>query len=118
MKSPDKKTPPGVSEQIKLPDHLRARLDSLAAGMGCGFDEALAKTVTSGLDFMEAERVASSAEADLSPRQSAILQGLRDGLAIKEIAGKLAISEVTVRTHIVRIRERLNCPDLLKLRMP
>jgi DNA-binding NarL/FixJ family response regulator len=53
----------------------------------------------------------------MSARQRAVLNGLRKGLAVKEIADDLKISEVTVRTHILRIRSRLGCPDLLKLRM-
>lgn len=31
-----------------------------------------------------------------------VLQGLRDGLAVKEIADKLNVGEATVRTRIIR----------------
>jgi DNA-binding NarL/FixJ family response regulator len=54
----------------------------------------------------------------LSARQYAVLKALRKGLAVKEIADTLQISEVTVRTHIQRIRTRLGCSDLLRLRIP
>lgn len=54
----------------------------------------------------------------LSARQHAVLKALRKGLAVKEIADTLQISEVTVRTHIQRIRTRLGCSDLLRLRIP
>jgi DNA-binding NarL/FixJ family response regulator len=47
-----------------------------------------------------------------------VLQGLRDGLAVKEIADKLNVGEATVRTYIIRIRERTGCMDILKLRTP
>jgi DNA-binding NarL/FixJ family response regulator len=64
------------------------------------------------------ENTASGYPADLSPRQISVLQGLRDGLAVKEIADKLNVGEATVRTHIIRIRERTGCLDILKLRIP
>jgi DNA-binding NarL/FixJ family response regulator len=54
----------------------------------------------------------------LSARQYAVLKALRKGLAVKEVADTLQISEVTVRTHIQRIRTRLGCSDLLRLRIP
>ena len=54
----------------------------------------------------------------LSARQFAVLKALRKGLAVKEVADTLNISEVTVRTHIQRIRTRLGCSDLLRLRIP
>jgi DNA-binding NarL/FixJ family response regulator len=63
---------------------------------------------------LEATRVLNG----LSARQQAVLRALRRGLSVKEVAVELQVSEVTVRTHIMRTRQRLGCSDLLGLRIP
>lgn len=81
-------------------------------------DEAICHALSVGLRELENEAADSPEEMnDLSARQRAVLEALRRGFAVKEVADELKISEVTVRTHIQRIRTRLGCSDLLKLRM-
>jgi len=44
--------------------------------------------------------------ATLEPGELAVLEGMRDGLKIKQIAAKCAISERTARTRVQRILEK------------
>lgn len=46
--------------------------------------------------------------ADLSPREHAVLNGLAEGLAYKQIADQLSVSIHTVRNYIRRIYEKLH----------
>ena len=46
--------------------------------------------------------------ADLSDRERAVLDGLAEGLAYKQIANQLGISIHTVRNYIRRIYEKLH----------
>jgi DNA-binding NarL/FixJ family response regulator len=46
--------------------------------------------------------------ADLSPREHAVLNGLAEGLAYKQIADELGVSIHTVRNYIRRIYEKLH----------
>ena len=100
---------------------LNLHAQRLAALKKCSMEEALAQIIDHGIKStgceLEADPV-SDHPADLSPRQISVLQGLRAGLAVKEIADKLNVGEATVRTHIIRIRERTGCLDILKLRIP
>jgi DNA-binding NarL/FixJ family response regulator len=50
---------------------------------------------------------AAPPEADLSPREREVLEGLAQGFLYKEIAEKLGISYETVHTYIRRIYEKL-----------
>jgi DNA-binding NarL/FixJ family response regulator len=45
---------------------------------------------------------------NLSPREREVLNLVAAGLLYKEIAGQLDISVNTVRTHIIKIREKLH----------
>lgn len=51
----------------------------------------------------------------LSPRELQVLELLRAGLTSKEIAGHLAVSYWTVRTHIDRARGRYGARTLPEL---
>lgn len=44
---------------------------------------------------------------DLTPRETEVLQLLAQGLTDADIAGRLAISVGTARTHVKRVREAL-----------
>lgn len=104
-----------------IPGPLAQNIEKLAVVKECTFSEMLAHLVEEGLRLFEQkpnELPASAALDDLSPRQRAVLENLRKGLAVKEIADKLSVSEVTVRTHIHRIRERRGSSDILELRIP
>lgn len=108
-------------EAVKLPSQLHARVVRLADAENCSLAEALADVVAHGFEALERklDHFQKSKEIDkLSPKQRLVLEGLREGLSVKELADKLKISEPTIRTHIIRIRQRLECTDLLKLRIP
>ena len=108
---------PLLSIQRKLNLHTKR----LATLKKCSISEALAQIINNGIKSIGCELEedpVSGRPAYLSPRQIIVLQGLRDGLAVKEIADKLDVGEATIRTHITRIRERTGCIDILKLRLP
>ncbi|MBU0495915.1 MAG: response regulator transcription factor [Chloroflexi bacterium] len=48
---------------------------------------------------------------DLTPREMQVLQAIAQGLSNREIAGKLVISEKTVKTHITSIFGKLDVKD-------
>lgn len=51
---------------------------------------------------------------NLSPRQTAILKLVCEGQAHKAIATRLKISVHTVKTHLERIRARLDCDTTMQ----
>ena len=109
------------SKAVVLSRPFSLRIARLADANGCSYEETLAEVIERGLQEIEGDLAVSAGIGgleDLSPRQRAVLGGLRDGLSVKELADSLEVSEVTIRTHIIRIRERLGCTDLLGLRMP
>lgn len=115
------KNPPSSTKSPHLAPHLSARVEKLADVKSCTYGEALTYVVEQGflrIDSSLEGFAMSEQAAELTSRQRAILNELRQGHAVKEIAARLCVSEVTVRTHILRIRERLGCPDLLTLRIP
>lgn len=98
--------------------HLSECIINLAHKKGISPNEAMMQVITTGLNKLEG----SISEVDhhcqeLSRKQRIVLAALRRGMAVKEIAHEMNVSEVTVRTHIQRIRSRLGCSDLLTLRM-
>ena len=108
-------------QPLSIHRKLNLHAQRLATLKKCSIDEALAQIINNGIKStgceLEEDPV-SGYPAELSPRQISVLQGLREGLAVKEIADKLNVGEATVRTHIIRIRERTGCVDILKLRIP
>ena len=56
-------------------------------------------------------RPAPRAPTSLTPRETEILLLVAEGLANGEIAGRLTISEETVKTHVGRILVKLNLRD-------
>ena len=50
---------------------------------------------------------------DLTRREHDVLAGLRDGMSNREIAGRLALSEVTVKHHIKSLRGKLGARNRL-----
>jgi DNA-binding NarL/FixJ family response regulator len=107
--------------QLSIQRKLNLNAKRLATLKKCSISEALAQIINNGIKSIGCELEedpVSGRPADLSPRQIIVLQGLRDGLAVKEIADKLDVGEATIRTHITRIRERTGCMDILKLRLP
>lgn len=53
----------------------------------------------------------------ISTQQGNVLALLQRGKTVKEIAFQLKLGEATVRTHIKRLIDKLDCNDLLDLRM-
>jgi DNA-binding NarL/FixJ family response regulator len=49
--------------------------------------------------------------AALSPREREVLLLLADGLSNREIAGRLYVSEATVKTHVARVLSALGVRD-------
>ena len=49
--------------------------------------------------------------AALSPREREVLLLLADGLSIREIAGRLHVSEATVKSHVARVLAALGVRD-------
>lgn len=100
-------------------DRLRQSIRRFAMERGICQNEAICNALEIGLKALENGRNTPSQRElkGLSARQRAVLKALRKGFSVKEVAEQLDISEVTVRTHIHRIRMRLDCPDILKLRM-
>jgi two-component system, NarL family, response regulator YdfI len=85
-------------------DQLRAALEAAAAGLTVMHSAEVAA-------MFPAAQVASRALADLAepltPRESEVLQMLASGLANKEIAARLAISEHTAKFHVASILGKL-----------
>ena len=54
---------------------------------------------------------AARATSQLTPRESEILALMADGLSTDEIARRLFVAQVTVRTHISTILRKLRVPD-------
>ncbi len=56
-------------------------------------------------------RMRAPAEEALSPRELEILQAVARGLSNKEIGRRLYVSEATVKTHLLRIFDKLGVDD-------
>ena len=91
------------------------RLAAAVNAVLCGdlwLDSSIAQKV---LNALPKSKSASSQKkalyADLSDRESQVLQLIVDGLANQEIAEKLAISKETVKTHIKHLMDKLAVSD-------
>jgi DNA-binding NarL/FixJ family response regulator len=89
-----------------------SKLKQLSAARGLTIDQLIRQLLASSGN---PPRKAPDLSA-LTPRQMLVLSHLKSGLSVKETANKMGISEETVRTHILRARNRLDCSDLLSLR--
>jgi DNA-binding NarL/FixJ family response regulator len=85
------------------PDEIVAAIRSVADG-GAPLDPKAARVL------LDARRTAAPAR-DLSAREREVLDLLATGLANKQIARKLGISERTVKAHLTRIYEQLGVTD-------
>ncbi len=91
-----------------------AGLDALAKSRGIPATVALHQLLEAGTRHL-VQDVARPTQV-LSKKQTAVLISLKSGHSVKEIAQQIGVSEGTIRTHIHRIRSRLNLSDLLSLR--
>ncbi|HEX2851503.1 MAG TPA: response regulator transcription factor [Acidimicrobiales bacterium] len=93
----------------RLPLALRGVLDGEAA---------LPRTLVAKLvgEFQDRTRrriplLQRPAGASLTPREWDVLEMLRDGLTTNEVAARLRVTPVTVRTHVAAILKKLQVPD-------
>ena len=62
-------------------------------------------------ELLGARRTTSTAAADLTPRETEVLELVRQGLANKQIARRLGISERTVKAHLTSAFQRIGVVD-------
>jgi RNA polymerase sigma factor (sigma-70 family) len=62
-------------------------------------------------ELLGARRTMTSAAADLTPREREVLDLVRQGLANKQIARRLGISERTVKAHLTSTFQRIGVVD-------
>ena len=97
-----------------LPEQLIAAVHTLAHGDAL-LDPAVTRAVverfarTPAPDAAVARRV-----ADLSPREREVLLLLAEGLSNKEIAGRMFVSEATVKTHVMAVLRKLGLRDRIQ----
>jgi len=60
-------------------------------------------------------RIMQQSGLDLSRRQTEVLEGLNEGLANKEIANKLNISESTVKFHVSKLFSKFRVDSRIQL---
>jgi two-component system, NarL family, response regulator YdfI len=91
------------------PDQLVAALEAARSGLVVLHPtQSLAPVNTNGFPSSPARSQALEELSEaLTPRESEVLQMLASGLGNKEIAGKLAISEHTVKFHVASILGKL-----------
>jgi len=56
-------------------------------------------------------RIVGDKSVELTPREWQVLEGLRDGLSTEDLAERLYVSPVTVRSHVSAILKKLKVPD-------
>ncbi len=84
------------------PEELFRAIRSAARG-----EKVLAPSITARL----VERLASPSEKSLSSREIEVLEYAAHGSSNKDIAGKLHITEATVKSHFVHIFDKLSVTD-------
>lgn len=87
------------------PSELLRGIRAAAAG-GAPFDPRVAGTLLQSLSTGT-----GAAPSGLTPREREVLQLVADGMANKEIARRLAISEKTVKSHLTSVFQRINVED-------
>jgi DNA-binding NarL/FixJ family response regulator len=92
-----------------LPHHASAEEIVAAIEAVAGGLIVLHPDIIGSLQFMEQpRRSATEADATLTPREIEVLRMLAEGLANKNIAWRMGISEHTVKFHIASIFTKLN----------
>ena len=89
------------------PDEIIAALEAAAVGL-VTLPAELAADFVSAARAPSAPRPASSPTQPLTPREIEVLGMLAEGLANKNIAARLGISEHTVKTHVASILTKLD----------
>ena len=96
----------GVLPSDATPDEIIAALEAAAVGL-VTLPADLAAELASGARA-PASRPASAVTQPLTPREIEVLGMLAEGLANKNIAARLGISEHTVKTHVASILTKLD----------
>lgn len=98
---------------VRLEACTFAKLEGLARSKGVPISQMIDLLIES-----ESRRPvrANEPSQSLSPKQKQVLECLKNGVSVKEIADQFGVKEETVRTHILRLRSHLGCSDLLSLR--
>lgn len=101
------------------PHEQQDRIEVLAKHFAMKAQEMSALVIDAGLAVMERKLLENNHHPLplISQQQRIVLDLLQQGKTVKEIAYQLNLGEATIRTHIKRIKEKLNCNDLLHLRM-
>ena len=97
-----------VLKNTPLPQLLQA-IQEVAAG-GAVLSPAVARRVLAHFKPTD-----SAHDANLSPREQQVLEGLIDGLADKEIAQRLDLGTETVRTYVKAIYRKLHVTGRIEL---
>jgi DNA-binding NarL/FixJ family response regulator len=92
-----------------------AKLETIAKARGVSAVEALHQLIDSAAGCGRLDPSSPRYQA-LSSKQKRVLEHLKSGLSVKEIASEMQVSEQTIRTHIHRARNILGCTDILSLR--
>ena len=113
MRDPDSSVR-GVLPSWSSDDEIRAAIEAAAAGLIVIHPEVANELTSEENDRVtfipeySSRELPDSPVQQLSPRESEILNLLADGLANKEIAWRLKISEHTVKFHITSIFNKLD----------
>jgi DNA-binding NarL/FixJ family response regulator len=86
------------------PDEIHAAIRAASRG-----ESPLAPRAAAAL--LADRRSRSSSQVELSPREREVLQLVIDGLANKQIARRLGISEKTVKGHLTNVFQRIGVTD-------
>jgi DNA-binding NarL/FixJ family response regulator len=92
------------------PDHLAAAIRAVHAGQGA-LDPAVTGRVIARMTTGAGHEAEPALTERLTGRERDVLRHMAAGLANAEIAGRLALSEGTVKNHVSRILDKLGARD-------
>jgi len=106
-------------QSLSLTPEQATRINVSAEILGLTSDGMAATVIEAGLLAIERGMVKNTeaGSTPMSKKQHLVFGLLKDGKSVKEIASELQLGEPSVRTHIARIKNKMNCPDILELRM-
>ena len=90
------------------PDEILAAVQGAAAGLVALAAEWLDRVLPPATAMLRRASGGSTGEAPLSSREVEVLRMVADGLANKQIAARLLISEHTVKFHVASILAKLH----------
>jgi DNA-binding NarL/FixJ family response regulator len=96
------------------PEHLIAAVHTIAGGDAL-LDPAVTRAVVERFSCRpEPDPAAAGRLAELSQREHEVLLLLVEGCSNKEIAGRLFVSEATVKTHVMAVLRKLELRDRIQ----